>query len=149
MRPSDKPTLPPWPKLAADAKVEPPYDKLPLEFQKLQLWAEASPALSDAEDSQKAWSGEYMAKWHATPQDGSFGNNPLVVLTRAEGGFGNDLGVPADQLESERKRLQSELAQLSKNGKQIIVPSGHNMQLEAPDAVADAIRSVVEQCRKK
>jgi hypothetical protein len=30
-----------------------------------------------------------------------------------------------------------------------IVPSGHNMQLEAPQAVTHAIRDVVEECKKE
>jgi pimeloyl-ACP methyl ester carboxylesterase len=145
---SDKPNLPPWPKTAPHTKVEPPFDKLPLKNQQLQLWAESSPALGDAEDSQKLWSAEYLAKWYATPQDGSLGTIPLVVLTRAEGGYGNDLDIPAAQLESDRRRLQADLAKLSKKGRQVIVASGHNMQLEAPEAVSDAIRSVVEECRQ-
>jgi pimeloyl-ACP methyl ester carboxylesterase len=149
MAASDKPNLPPWPKTAPNAKVNPPFDKLPWKDQQLQLWAEASPALVDTEDSQKLWSAEYLAKWYATSQDGSLGMIPLVVLTRAEGGYGDDLDIPAAQLESDRKRLQAELAKLSKNGKQVIVPSGHNMQLEAPDTVADAIRGVVEECRQE
>jgi pimeloyl-ACP methyl ester carboxylesterase len=31
----------------------------------------------------------------------------------------------------------------------VIVPSGHNMQLEAPQAVTQAIRDVVEECKKE
>jgi pimeloyl-ACP methyl ester carboxylesterase len=144
---SDRPNVPPWPKIAPDAKVDEPFDKLPVKYQRLQLWAEASPALDDAENSQKQWSGEYLAKWHASSQEGSLGTIPLLVLTRADGGYDTDLDVPAEQLESERKRLQADLAKLSKNGKQVIVASGHNMHLEAPQAVADAIRSVIEKCR--
>jgi pimeloyl-ACP methyl ester carboxylesterase len=146
---SDKPNLAVWPTPAPNAKVDPPYDKLPTKDQQLQLWAALSPALVDAEDNQKLWSAEYLAKWFAAPQEGSLGMISLVVLTRAEGGFDNDLDIPAAQLESDRKRLQADLSKLSKRGRQVIVPSGHNMQLEAPDAVADAIRGVVEDCRKK
>ena len=47
---------------------------------------------------------------------------------------------------TERKRTQAPLTLLSTNGKQIIVPSGHNMHLEAPDAVADAIQDVKNSC---
>lgn len=144
---SDKP--------AAHAAVEPPaeqpldamYKVLPPEQQKWQLWAQALPQIEDAEGSQMEWSGEYFAKWLATPQAGSLGSIPLVVLTRAEGGYDNSQDVPATQLERERKDGQAKLAKLSTNSKQIFVRSGHNMDLEAPDDVTAAIRLVVNAVR--
>ena len=42
---------------------------------------------------------------------------------------------------------QAKLAKLSSNSKQIIVHSGHNMDLEAPDDVTAAIRLVVDAVR--
>ncbi len=148
MKDSDKP--------AAAATAEPPaeqpldamYKVLPPEQRKWQLWAQALPAIADAEGSQMEWSGEYFAKWLATPQEGSLGSIPLVVLTRAEGGYDNSQDVPATQLEQERKDGQAKLAKLSSNSKQIIVHAGHNMDLEAPSEVADAIRQVMEALRK-
>lgn len=147
MLPSDKVSVPASP--LPDAKVEPPYDKLPAEDQRLQLWAQSSSTLQVAEDSQRTWSPEYLAKWHGTSQGGSLGTIPLVVLTRAEGGYSTDLDVAAAELETERKGLQADLTKLSKNSRQVIVQSGHNMQLEAPEAVADAVRTVVEQVRQE
>ena len=144
MLPSDRLNLPAVSN--AVGAIEPPFDRLPPKEQELQRWAEQLPALNDAEDSQKEWSAEYMAQLHAKPQDGSLGAKPLIVLARAEGHFGSDLDVPAVELEADRIRLQSRLALLSSNGKLIMVPSGHNMHLEAPDAVADAIKSVVLSC---
>ena len=57
--------------------------------------------------------------------------------------------MPTAELEADRIRLQSRLALLSSNGKLVMVHSGHNMHLEAPDAVADAIKSVVLSCSHK
>ena len=142
--PSDRPNLPAVSN--AVGAIEPPFDRLPPKEQELQRLAEQLPALNYAEDSQKEWSAEYMAQLHANPQDGSLGAKPLIVLARAEGHFGNDLDVPAEELEADRLRLQSRLALLSSNGKLVMVHSGHNMHLEAPDAVADAIKSVVLSC---
>jgi pimeloyl-ACP methyl ester carboxylesterase len=144
--PSDRRSLP----AASNPQgtIEPPFDRLPRQQQLLQLWAEQLPALEDAENSQKEWSTEYMQQMYERPQDGSLGAMPLRVLTRAEGGYGNDLNVPAEELEAERLSLQSRLALLSSNGKQVIVHSGHNMHLEAPDAVADAIQNVLASCRR-
>jgi hypothetical protein len=147
MKASDKPSL------RRDAAPEPTqpldamYKVLPPDAQKLQLWAQARPEMEDAENSQREWSGEYFAKWLSSPQQGTLGSIPLIVLTRAEGGYDDDQDVPAPQLEKERKEGQAKLAQLSSNNKQIIVHSGHNMHLEAPDDVTASIRRVVEAVR--
>lgn len=131
----------------AEQPLDAMYKVLPPEQQKWQLWAQALPAIEDAEGSQMEWSGEYFGKWLSKPQDGSLGSIPLVVLTRAEGGYDNSEDVPAAQLEQERKDGQAKLAKLSTNGKQIFVHSGHNMDLEAPDDVTAAVRLVVNAAR--
>jgi pimeloyl-ACP methyl ester carboxylesterase len=42
--------------------------------------------------------------------------------------------------------MQEELAGLSTQGKRIVVrESGHNIQLEAPQVIVDAVREVYEQ----
>jgi len=147
MKDSDKPAA----HAAGDPPAEQPLDAmykvLPPEQQKWQLWGQALPAIEDAEGSQMEWSGEYFAKWLATPQDGSLGSIPLIVLTRAEGGYDNSQDVSAAQMEQERKDGQAKLAKLSSNSKQIVVHSGHNMDLEAPDDVTAAIRLVVNAVR--
>jgi pimeloyl-ACP methyl ester carboxylesterase len=127
-------------------KIEPPYDRLSAREQRLHQWAESLPGLDDAETSQKDWSSEYMAKFYKVPQEGILRDMPLVVLTRAVGGYGDYPGVSAAELE-ERKRLQAALARLSTRGVQLIVPGGHNLHLENPDAVADAIHRVYDQAR--
>jgi pimeloyl-ACP methyl ester carboxylesterase len=147
MREADRPpvraaTAPPAPQ-----PLGPLYQHLPPAEQALQLWAQALPQIDDAENDQREWSTEYFATLHRTPQAGSLGSIPLIVLTRAVGGYGNDLDVPAAQVEQERKECQAKLVLLSTNSKQIILRSGHNMHLEAPDDVAAAIREVVEAVR--
>jgi len=113
----------------------------------LHLWAQSLPGIQDAEDSQRDWSSESLERMHASPQVGILGAIPLVVLTRAVGGYGDGADVPGAVLEAERKAGQAGLARLSSNGSQVIVASGHNMHLEAPDEVAGAIRRVVEAAR--
>jgi pimeloyl-ACP methyl ester carboxylesterase len=138
---SDKPNL-----SAASSppgEIEPPYDHLPQRQQRLHVWAEQLPAMNDAEDSQRDWSAEYMQHLHENPQQGFLGAIPLIVLTRTEDGFTKDIDLPATELEANRLQSQSRLVLLSSNGKQVMVHSGHNMHLEAPDAVTDAIRSVI------
>jgi pimeloyl-ACP methyl ester carboxylesterase len=130
------------------ATVEPPADRLPPEIQRLHLWAAAQPELEDAQGSEREWSPEYFARWAATPQERSLGAIPLLVLTRAEGGYGDDLDVPAALLEAERQELQQKLVRLSRSGRQVMVAAGHDVHLEAPDAVAQAIRDVVDAARR-
>jgi hypothetical protein len=114
----------------------------------LRLWAQALPEIEDAENSQREWSGEYFAKWLAEPQAGTLGAIPLIVLTRAEGGYDDSQDVPAAQLEKERKEGQAKLTELSTNSKKIVLNSGHNMELEAPEEVTAAIRQAVAAVRK-
>jgi pimeloyl-ACP methyl ester carboxylesterase len=144
MKDSDKPATPGQGMPSEQPSLDPMYKVLPPAEQTLQLWAQALPEIGDAENSQMEWSGEYFAKWLDKSQAGKLGAIPLVVLTRAEGGYDNNQDVPAAQLEKERKDGQPKLVQLSSNSKQIIVHSGHNMDVEAPDEVTAAIRLVVE-----
>ena len=77
------------------------------------------------------------------------GTIPFIVLPRAVGGYSDgDSDFPAAQLEKERKESQAKLALLATQGRQIIVHSGHNMNLEAPEDVTAAIREVVEAARR-
>ena len=132
---------------APPSKLDRVYKRLPVREQKLQLWAQGLPSLEDAENSQREWSEVYFAQWLAKPGEGSLGRLPLVVLSRAEGGYTEDLDVPAAQMEKERKEGQVRLFQLSTNSRQFIIRSGHNMQLEAPEDVSTAIRRVVDAIR--
>lgn len=124
------------------------YQVLPEKEQKLHLWAQLLPGVYNAQNSETQWSGEFFAKWLAKPQAGALGKLPLIVLSRAEGGYRDeDSDIPAAQMEQERKAGQAMLVSLSFNSKQIVVRSGHNMNLEAPEAVSAAIRQLVTAIR--
>ena len=129
------------------ASLDPPYTRLPAAERRLRIWAQSLSELGRAEDSQREWSDESLARMHAAPQDGSLGDRPLIVLTRQKGGYSDRLNVPAADLDAERLAGQAALARLSKNARQIVVRSGHAMHLEAPDLVASAIREVVRAVR--
>ena len=145
---SDKPSNPATDPSPAPAELDGMYKVLPPTEQALQRWAQSQPYNNDAEDSQREWSDEYFGKLLAKPQAASLGNTPLIVLTRAEGGYGNDQDIPAAQMEQERIEGQASLVRLSSNSTQVIVHSGHNMELEAPEDVVAAIRRVVEAVRQ-
>jgi pimeloyl-ACP methyl ester carboxylesterase len=124
------------------------YKVLPPDQQTMHLWAQELPGVYDAENSETQWSEEYFAKWLATPQAGGLGAIPSIVLSRVNGGYrdgGSD--IPAAQREKERKEGQAKLVLLSSNSKQVLVHSGHNMHLEAPEDVNNAIWEVVMAVR--
>jgi pimeloyl-ACP methyl ester carboxylesterase len=130
--------------------LDPMFNVLPEEARKAHLWAQQQPGVYNAQSSETDWSEEYFAKWLAAPQAGTLGSIPLIVLSRAEGGYRNgDADIPVAQLEKEYKEGQQKLVELSTNSKQVILHSGHNMNLEAPADVAAAIRKVVEAVRHR
>jgi pimeloyl-ACP methyl ester carboxylesterase len=148
MSESDKPTVSAGAAAVPTAPLDSMYNVLSATNQKLQLWAQSLTQIEEAENSQREWSVEYFARWLSNSQAGALGAIPLIVLTRAEGGYvDGDADIPAEQLERERKDGQTKLTLLSTNSKQIFIRSGHNMELEAPDAVADAIRKLVDTVR--
>ena len=145
---SDKPPAPGPADPHPAAPLDSLYKDLPPAEQKMQLWAQDLPAMEDAESSQREWSDQYYAKWLADPKAASLGKLPLIVLTRREGGYPDGLDVPAAQLEQERKDGQAKLARLSTDSEQVLIHSGHNMELEDPMDVVAAIRRMVERLRR-
>lgn len=140
--------LPPIRRLQAQP-LDALYLRLPVAQQELQKWAQGLPAIEVAENSQREWSAEYLKVMHDTPQAGSLGARPLIVLTRAEGGYGEGLDLPAAQLEKERLEGQARLVKLSTNGRQILLRCGHNMEIESPAEVAAAIVDVARAVRER
>jgi pimeloyl-ACP methyl ester carboxylesterase len=70
---------------------------------------------------------------------------PLVVLTR---GHPDVPGAPfVEQQEALWLQLQRELAAMVPGSRHLITQSGHNIQLEQPELVLDAIRDVVQAVR--
>jgi len=147
MADSDKSTLPAMDLPDELKKLDPMFRTLPAAEQAMQLWAQQQLGVYDAQNNETQWSEETFAKWLASSQAGSLGTIPLIVLSRANGGY-SDADVPAAQLEKERIAGQAMLVKLSTNSKQVVIESGHNMNLEAPDKVAAAIREVVDAVRE-
>jgi pimeloyl-ACP methyl ester carboxylesterase len=71
------------------------------------------------------------------------------VLTRARAGYSDRLDVPAAELDRERLAGQASLVRLSTRGRQVLLETGHAMHLEAPGAVAAAIRVVLREATLK
>lgn len=85
-----------------------------------------------------------------TAATGSLGDMPLVVLSHdpdtPQPDLPEDLVKPANDA---WQQMQEELSHLSTRGKQVIARnSGHYIQLDRPDLVIKAVRSVVDQARE-
>jgi pimeloyl-ACP methyl ester carboxylesterase len=129
--------------IVIDTTIEPPLDRLPDSVQRLQMWAQSQPVYRMAADSEMTWSPEDVANMYIHKGEAEYmlGNIPLIVLTRGSGGY--DGRVDSAALETERLKLQEDLAHLSGNHKHIIDKnSGHNIHLEDPQTVVMAIKEV-------
>jgi pimeloyl-ACP methyl ester carboxylesterase len=79
---------------------------------------------------------------------GTLSNMPLVVLSHDPDKvhFPGNLTEPVNR---EWDKMQQEQAQLSSNGSHLVVKgSGHDIQIDKPEAVVDAIRTVVRQAKE-
>jgi len=96
--------------------------------------------------------GEVLVGGVTVPADASLGDLPLVVLTAGQAeAFG---GLPPAEAAAFRRlwieELQPELARLSTRGRQVTVEgSGHLMPWQAPRAVVEAVREVVDAVRSQ
>lgn len=83
--------------------------------------------------------------------DMSIGNIPLIVLTAAPQAPHDNNPLPREwqsAVESLHQELQRELAGISSNSKHIVASkAGHNIQLDEPQLVLDAIMELVTEAR--
>jgi pimeloyl-ACP methyl ester carboxylesterase len=83
------------------------------------------------------------------PTPGLLGSRPIVVLTRSN--FGVEFGDPEGLVEQSRAawtQMQQEIAALSVNSVHRTVPNtSHELQIDAPEAVVEAISDVVDAVR--
>ena len=136
---------------AQQASLEPPLDKLPPQAQAVWRWADALPLVGMAQSEETDWSPEELARMHdqRIPHRASLKDMPLVVLAREHGGYADGMSISADSMERERRSLAADLAALSTRGELFYVDrAGHNIHLDNPARVVDAIRTVVANVRK-
>jgi pimeloyl-ACP methyl ester carboxylesterase len=126
-----------------NTEIDPLYNKFPYSIKRMQLWAQSQPQYMKAALGEMDWSPEDVANLYAHKGEADYmlGNMPLIVFTRGKGGF--DGRVDSLQLENERLQAQEALAHLSSNSKHIIDRNGgHNIHVEDPAIVIDAIKKV-------
>ena len=147
LQPGDVPTTKGYGALGPDEEIPPSPRCRPM-VRALHRWAMLLPALEDAENSQRDWGVENIARWADSDMAGRLGDLPLVVLMRKDGGYTDGMGRPASELEAERVASQHKLAAWSRRGRLEVVPAGHSLHLEAPDVVARAIDEVARMVKR-
>lgn len=131
-------------KQVGEPKIEAPFDQLPLEIQKLQLWGSSQPPRAASSDSYLA---EELAQMYEQSQRTPvpFGDTPLISIVAGRPDHRPD-GVTQEQwsaLIAEKIAQKRGFAELSHNSKVILdSKAGHHVQLDDPDAVVSAIRDV-------
>jgi pimeloyl-ACP methyl ester carboxylesterase len=123
---------------APDPKMEAPFDRLPAALHPAHLWA----MKKWQDDSQKidlADALQYQADFYRTIQGASLGDLPLAVVSRAKSADDSSAWVAQ----------QKQIAASSSRGTLLLaVGSGHDIELEQPDTVVRAIRTLVESVRR-
>jgi pimeloyl-ACP methyl ester carboxylesterase len=123
-------------------KSDPPFDKLPPSAQRERLWALSRPShYADGDDYFAEITARVYAETNGTVHP--MGDLPLIVLQRTRDNYPPEY---AAELSREHKEQQQRLAVLSSKGELIIVANaGHHIQLDRPDAVVRAVRSVIHR----
>jgi pimeloyl-ACP methyl ester carboxylesterase len=79
----------------------------------------------------------------------SYGAMPLVVLT-ADGTYADDTPAVREAADALWRELHQAIAARSSRGQErLVTGSSHNMMLDRPDAVVQAVREVVDQTRAR
>jgi pimeloyl-ACP methyl ester carboxylesterase len=129
-------------------KNSPPFDRLASEAQAWRLWALSTARVVAREDD--LWADELDALARArsavkTP----LADRPLIVLIA--GGSGKPPANDDEKRLAEQKRsLKLTFVDLSSRGRTVIIEhSGHHIHLDAPEAVVDAVREVLDTVRSE
>lgn len=124
---------------APDPKMEAPFDRLPADLHPAHLWA----MKKWQDDSQKIDLADallYQADFYRIIQDAALGDLPLAVVSRAKSADDSSAWVAQ----------QKQIATLSSRGVFFLAAgSGHDIELEQPDTVVNAIRTLVETLGKR
>jgi pimeloyl-ACP methyl ester carboxylesterase len=116
-----------------------PLDRLPPAAQDAWRLAAADTVYRLTWSAEMDWSPEELSRMHTERETNraTLGDLPLVVISRA-------VTTPADSFVAERAALQRDLVALSSRATHVVAArAGHNVHLEEPTLVVEAIRRVV------
>lgn len=138
--PSNKDSTPVGPQPQAPPPVlDPPFDRLPSDVQRVRVWAMQASSYATARSSEFDYLAEEVAEMHdqRARGGGSLGDIPIVVLTPKD--------PPTDYA-----ARQTDLLSLSRNSRQYFAASSdHHVQLADPDAVVQAVNAMLTAVRQR
>jgi pimeloyl-ACP methyl ester carboxylesterase len=114
--------------------IQPPFDRLPTDLQQAHLWA-MKKAIDASRTLDPLVALKAQSEFAKRIKDQRL-NVPTIVITRAKAAEGPDPWVESQQ----------RLAAMAKDGKLVrAVGSGHDIQLEQPALIVQAVRELVAQ----
>jgi pimeloyl-ACP methyl ester carboxylesterase len=132
-------------KMMGEPKTEPPFDKLPLRFQQQRIWAMRQPKVLLA-DNGSYWAEEFAAMYADSLY--SLSNKPVYVLSSGRDAFSKNTDSAMKTIWIEKLEQKEKMSNLSTNSKHIITTkSGHEIHLEEPELVINAIKEVIKAIR--
>lgn len=132
-------------KMAGEPKTYHPFDKLPIKLQEARIWALRQPKLLLA-DNGSYWAEEFAAMYSDSLY--SLGNKPIYVLSSGKDAFSEKTDSTMKAIWLEKLMQKEKMANLSSNSKHLITTkSGHEIHLEEPELVINAIKEVIRAVR--
>ena len=128
-------------------KIHPPFDRLPPDIQKLQLWAQMLPPRVAQRENDDYTPEEWQFLYELQQFGHPLGNKPLITMIgmqEAEDKPGSMSAKQWHSLHQEKIEQKKTFQTLSTNSKVVEVQdAGHSIHLENPDAVVTAIHDVM------
>ena len=132
-------------KMMGEPKIESPFDRLPKKFQEQRIWAMRQPKFLLA-DNGPYWADEFAAMYADSLY--SMGNKPIYVLSSGRDAFSKNTDSTMKAIWLEKLEQKEKMSNLSSNSKHIITTkSGHEIHLEEPELVINAIKEVIMAVR--
>ena len=132
-------------KMMGEPKIESPFDRLPKKFQEQRIWAMRQPKFLLA-DNGPYWADEFSAMYADSLY--SLGNKPIYVLSSGRDAFSKNTDSAMKAIWLEKLEQKEKMSNLSSNSKHIITTkSGHEIHLEEPELVINAIKEVIMAVR--
>ena len=129
---------------------DPPLDRLPESAQTIIRWAASQLDLRTSQSAEIDWSPEEWARMYACRQsvNATLGDLPPIVLARTTSNYRTGMRKTPESLEPERRDLQADLAKLSRKGTITFTKNaGHNLHVEGPELVIQAVQQMVWMVR--
>ena len=128
-------------KMMGEPKTESPFDRLPKKFQEQRIWAMRQPKFLLA-DNGPYWADEFAAMYADSLY--SMGNKPIYVLSSGRDAFSKNTDSAMKAIWLEKLEQKEKMSNLSANSKHLITTkSGHEIHLEEPELVINAIKEVI------